>query len=58
VVEVTDTDVHCTAATAAVLDGLLTVFHTERSDEGLSNIQNDLPVLTDFDKQAMEVLAR
>ena len=42
--EINDTDVVCTARTAAVLDGLLTVFHTERSPEGVSNVQNDLEV--------------
>ena len=42
--EIKETDVVCTARTAAVLDGLLTVFHTERSPEGVSNVQNDLEV--------------
>ncbi|PRW57775.1 pyruvate kinase isoform C [Chlorella sorokiniana] len=54
--EVTPTEVVCVAASDAVLDGLLTVFHIERSGESLSNLQNDLPALTDFDKQAIATL--
>ncbi|PSC76198.1 pyruvate kinase [Micractinium conductrix] len=49
-------EVVCSANSDAILDGLLMVFHTERSGESLSNLQNDLPVLTDFDKQAMATL--
>lgn len=55
--DVTATEVICTAKNNAVLDGLLTIFHQERSAEGLSNLQNDLPCLTDFDRQAIQVLA-
>lgn len=58
--EVTDvnaTEVTCLAKNNAVLDGLLTIFHQERSAQGLSNLQNDLPCLTDFDRQAIQVLA-
>jgi len=55
--EVSDTEVICQAKNDAVLDGLLTVFHQERSEEGLANIQNDLPALTDFDRQAVAILA-
>lgn len=54
--EVSGTDVVCTAGADAVLDGLLMVFHLERSGESLSNLQNDLPALTDFDKQAIAAL--
>jgi pyruvate kinase len=54
--EVTDTDVICVAKNKSVLDGLLTIFHQERSSEGLANLQNDLPALTDFDRQAIQVL--
>ena len=54
--DVTPTEVICTAGNNAVLDGLLTVFHLERSAEGLSNLQNDLPALTDFDREAIQVL--
>jgi pyruvate kinase len=56
--DVTATDVICKVKNDAVLDGLLTIFHQERSQEGLSNIQNDLPCLTDFDKQAIATLCK
>jgi pyruvate kinase len=56
--DVTATDVICKVKNDAVLDGLLTIFHQERSHEGLSNLQNDLPCLTDFDKQAIKTLAK
>jgi pyruvate kinase len=55
--EVNATEVVCLAKNACHLDGLLTIFHQERSTEGLSNLQNDLPCLTDFDRQAVQVLA-
>lgn len=42
--EVTETDVVCIARNEAVLGGLLTVFHTERSVSSLTNLQNELPV--------------
>ena len=42
-VEVSDTEVVCTAKSSAQLDGLLTVFHQERSAEGLSNLQARAP---------------
>lgn len=57
VTDVNDTEVTCLAKNNAVLDGLLTIFHQERSAQGLSNLQNDLPCLTDFDRQAIQVLA-
>lgn len=44
VTETTSTDVICKARNDAVLGGLLTVFHTERSTSGLTNVQNELPV--------------
>lgn len=47
----------CVASNAASLGGLLTVFHTERSEDGLSNMQNDLPVLCPEDKQMIGALA-
>lgn len=53
----TKTDVVCIARNNGQLDGLLTVFHTERSATGLSNIQNDLPILCDKDKAALKELA-
>ena len=49
-----ETDVVCTAMNAGVLDGLITVFHTERSADSLANLQNDLPVLCAEDKAALE----
>ena len=55
--EVSATEVVCLAKNGSHLDGLLTIFHQERSNEGLSNLQNDLPCLTDFDRQAIQVLA-
>lgn len=39
VTEVTPTEVYCVAKNTCRLDGLLTVFHQERSAEGLSNLQ-------------------
>lgn len=40
VVEVVDgRDVVCTSRNSAMLDGLLTVYHQERSADGLSNLQ-------------------
>lgn len=51
-------DVICVAKNDAVLDGLLTVFHAERSTEGLSNVQNDLPLLSDYDKECLHILAQ
>jgi pyruvate kinase len=57
VVAVEGGEVVCEAKNGAVLDGLLTIFHQERSATALSNLQNDLPALTDFDRQAVQVLA-
>ena len=56
--DVTATEVLCVARNNAILDGLLNVFHLERSSEGLSNLQNDLPALTDFDREAIEALSK
>jgi hypothetical protein len=48
-------DVVCVAKNAAVLEGLLCVFHAERSTGGgLSNAQNDLPLLSDWDKHCVQ----
>lgn len=47
----------CTAANNATLDGLVTIFHTERSPDVLNNVQNDLPIMTDDDKSAIQGLA-
>lgn len=48
-------DVICTARSDAILDGLLTVFHMERSATALENVQNTLPLLSDYDKEAIKV---
>ncbi|GLC77052.1 hypothetical protein PLESTF_001878200 [Pleodorina starrii] len=58
VVDVRGDDVICVAKNDAVLDGLLTVFHAERSSEGLANVQNDLPLLSDYDKECLHILAQ
>jgi len=52
------TDVVCVAQNDATLDGLLTIFHVERSADGLSNAQNDLPLLSEYDRQCLAALAR
>ena len=51
-------DVTCTANTHANLDGLVTVFHTERSPDQLNNVQNDLPIMTQQDKEGIKDLGR
>ena len=56
--QVTETDVTCTAKTSAELDGLLTVFHTERSADSLENAQNDLPVLCETDRNCITALSK
>ena len=56
--DTTETDVICTAKTTAELDGLLTVFHTERSADALTNVQNDLPILCEADRSAIAALAK
>lgn len=59
VVEVVDEcDVVCVAKNEALLDGLLTVFHVERSTDELLNLQNDLPLLSEYDKECMISLAQ
>lgn len=42
--QVTPTDVECVAENDCSLEGLITLFHTERTPRGLENTQNDLPV--------------
>lgn len=54
--EIDGDNVQCTASTNANLDGLVTVFHTERSQDTLNNVQNDLPIMTDQDKQGIKDL--
>ena len=48
----------CTANGNSELDGLLTVFHTERSNQSLANKQNELPILHKTDKEALKALAK
>ena len=43
-VEVKGSEVICTAMNDALLGGLVTVFHVERSSGSLENVQNTLPV--------------
>jgi pyruvate kinase len=59
VTRVDGADVVCEAQNdAAALGGVLTVFHMERSADGLSNVQNDQPLMTDGDKAAIVALGR
>lgn len=55
--EIQGDNVVCTAANHATLDGLVTIFHTERSSDVLNNVQNDLPIMTDDDQSAIQELA-
>ncbi len=49
-------DVTCIAQNDACLDGLLTVFHMERSQQAsMLNKQNALPLLSEYDKEAIMV---
>lgn len=53
------TEVICTAQNSATLDGLLCVFHVERSTRGdVCNVQNELPLLSDWDKQCIIELGK
>lgn len=54
----TETDVVCKSANQSpvVLDGLLTIFHTERSPDQVDNVQNDLPILCGVDMNALTAL--
>lgn len=57
--EVTGQDVFCIAQNSAVLEGLLCVFHAERSHGGdLLNVQNELPLLSDWDKHCIQQLGQ
>lgn len=56
VLDVQGTEVVCEAQNDAVLDGLLTVFHVERSTDTLSNVQNELPLLSDYDKECLAAM--
>lgn len=37
--------------------GLLTIFHAERSEQGLDNQCDDLPLLSPYDKECLAMLA-
>ena len=51
-------DVICTALNDAHMDGLLTVIHSERGGDGMSSLQTDLPLLTDYDEEAIKVFVK
>ena len=51
-------DVICTALNDAHMDGLLTVIHSERGGDGMSSLQTDLPLLTEYDEQAIKVFIK
>ncbi len=51
-------DVICTALNDAHMDGLLTVIHSEREGDGMSSLQTDLPLLTDYDEQAIKTFIK
>ncbi|GMH36554.1 hypothetical protein BSKO_04422 [Bryopsis sp. KO-2023] len=58
VVEINGEDVICEAQSTAELDGLLTVYHMERNPYGqIDNTQNELPLLTDLDKESLKKLS-
>ncbi|KAF5827684.1 cytosolic pyruvate kinase [Dunaliella salina] len=56
--DVQDKEVVCMARNTATLEGLLCVFHCERSATAnlVSNIQNELPLLSDWDKECIQTL--
>ncbi|WIA20835.1 hypothetical protein OEZ85_005187 [Tetradesmus obliquus] len=49
-------DIICEACNGAVMDGLMTVFHMERSADSLLNLQNNLPLFSEYDRQAIAAL--
>ncbi|KAK9908291.1 hypothetical protein WJX75_005628 [Coccomyxa subellipsoidea] len=56
--EVRGQDVVCTAVNDAMLDGLLTVIHSEQGGDGMSSLQTDLPLLTQFDEDAIKMFTK
>jgi pyruvate kinase len=58
VVDVEGQDIICEAKNSALMDGALTLFHMERSADTLLNLQNTLPLLSDYDKLALEQLGQ
>ncbi len=55
--QVTPALISCVALNRAELEGLLTLFHLERSEHGLHNAQSRLPPLHQFDKDCLRALA-
>ena len=51
-------DVICTALNDAHMDGLLTVIHSERGGDGMSSLQTDLPLLTEYDEKAIKMFIK
>ena len=51
-------DVICTALNDAHMDGLLTVIHSEQGGDGMSSLQTDLPLLTEYDEKAIRVFIK
>ncbi|KAJ9527280.1 hypothetical protein QJQ45_025570 [Haematococcus lacustris] len=49
--------VHCVAQGSADLSGLLTLLHVERSEQGVTNAQSSLRVLSQYDKDCLAHLA-
>ncbi|KAF6256496.1 pyruvate kinase [Scenedesmus sp. NREL 46B-D3] len=56
VLQVQGQDIVCKALNSAVMDGLMTVFHMERSADSLLNLQNNLPLFSEYDRQAIAAL--
>ncbi|KAG1667784.1 hypothetical protein FOA52_010821 [Chlamydomonas sp. UWO 241] len=57
--EVTETDVICVALSEVTLEGLLTIFHVERSGgETVCSVQNALPLLSEWDKVCITALGK
>lgn len=51
-------DVICIALNDAHMDGLLTVIHSEQGGDGMSSLQTDLPLLTEYDEKAIKVFIK
>jgi pyruvate kinase len=54
----TDTEITCVALNDAELGGLLTIFHMERNVAGILNKQNQQPLFSPGDSEAIEVLSK
>lgn len=53
----TASEIKCVALNDANLDGLLTVFHMERSTKGISNKSNQQPLFSQLDTDSLRALA-